>query len=150
MLFRIYVLSEFFYGWLIVAFLFLILEISSPGLLFFLSFFIGAFCTALAALLSLSMTIQLIIFLCVSILSCFLLPLWLRKRVQERTHATNVQAIIGKRGIVIKAIGVNHTGQIKVQGEIWSALSVNNEEIEEGTMVEVVNIRGVHLFVKKI
>ncbi len=141
-------LGEFFYGWLIVALLFLILEISSPGLFFFFSFFIGALCSAGIALLAGSVAVQLLVFLFFSVCSCFLLPLWFKQKVQERGYATNAQALLGKRAIVIKAIGRDFPGQVKVQGEIWSARSINNHDIQEGAAVEVVQVRGVHLFVK--
>ena len=42
----------------------------------------------------------------------------------------------------------SNSGQIKVGSEIWSAKSVNDEKIAEGTEVEVLEINGVRAIVK--
>ncbi|HNX92732.1 MAG TPA: NfeD family protein [Syntrophomonas sp.] len=38
-------------------------------------------------------------------------------------------------------------GQVKVNGEIWTAIS--NDEIETGSRIEVIDIDGVKLIVQK-
>lgn len=139
-----------FYGWLILAFLFLICEIGHPGLFFFLSFGIGALVAGFSTLVTESIVIQSLLFLVCSIIAVFVLITCFKKRMRQGYHTTNVQALVGKNGLVIKSIYPEQAGQVKVGGEIWSARSINNEKIEKEAVVEVIIIRGVHLFVRKI
>jgi membrane protein implicated in regulation of membrane protease activity len=139
-----------FYGWLIIAFLFLICEVGHPGLFFFLSFGIGAVVAGLSTLITESAVIQSLLFLICSIIAAFILMMCFKKRMKQVHYTTNVEALIGKNGLVIKTIYHEQTGQVKIGGEIWSARSINNEKIEKEAVVEVIAIRGVHVLVKKV
>ena len=44
---------------------------------------------------------------------------------------------------------IEGTGQIKMDGEIWSAKSATDEDIPENTEVEIVEIDGVKAVVKE-
>ena len=57
--------------------------------------------------------------------------------------------MVGKSGLVIKTITKDNIGLVKVEGEIWSATSIDNDSIEEGTDITVEYIDGVKLIVKK-
>ena len=62
---------------------------------------------------------------------------------------TNAYSIIGKKGIVISKINnIEGVGQIKIDGEVWSAKSATDEDIPENTEVEIVEIDGVKAVVK--
>ena len=51
---------------------------------------------------------------------------------------TNVFSIIGKKALVIKDIDPIHSsGQIKLNGEVWSAETENDEIIKEGSEVDI-------------
>lgn len=62
---------------------------------------------------------------------------------------TNIYALKSKRAKVMKRIVPPESGRVKVKGEIWSARSFEHEIIEEGLYVEVVDVKGSHLIVKK-
>ena len=63
---------------------------------------------------------------------------------------TNAFSIIGKNGIVTKEIDpTTDIGQIKVNGEKWSAKSSTNEVIPVGTEVKVLKIKGVKAIIEK-
>ena len=67
----------------------------------------------------------------------------------KKETKTNAFSIIGKKALVIKNIdSINKSGQIKVNGEVWSAIGKNDDKIEKGTEVEVVSINGVKAVVK--
>ena len=66
------------------------------------------------------------------------------------SEKTNVEAVIGLDGPVIKGIERYATGQVKINGQIWSALSEDGEPIEVGVKVQVVAVEGVKLIVKKL
>ena len=60
-------------------------------------------------------------------------------------------SIIGKKALVIKDIDPIHSsGQIKLNGEVWSAETENDEIIKEGSEVEVLKINGVKAIVKLV
>ena len=63
---------------------------------------------------------------------------------------TNADRYIGEKGIVTKKITSNDWGEVKIQGTIWHAVSVEDEEIEEGSRVKVVAIEGAKLLVMKL
>ena len=61
---------------------------------------------------------------------------------------TNIDAIIGKKGIVLKSIASNIDGLVKVGNEEWRARA--EEEISEEDEITVTGVRGVTLIVEKI
>ena len=73
------------------------------------------------------------------------------KIVKKDTIPTNVYSLVGKKGIVIEDIDwAKGTGQIKIEGEIWSAKTKEQINIQKGTEVEVESIEGVKAFVKPL
>ena len=59
----------------------------------------------------------------------------------------NIRALIGQRCLVTEEISnIKNTGLVKFKGNVWSAMSVNeNDFIEEGTIVYVHYVEGVKL-----
>ena len=67
---------------------------------------------------------------------------------EEDTVKTNVYSIIGKTGIVTEEINSVHSkGQIKVSGEIWSAIPNSEIVIPKDSEVEILEISGVKAIV---
>jgi len=60
---------------------------------------------------------------------------------------TNIDAIIGRQGIVLKSIARNVDGRVKVGNEQWRARA--EEDIEEGDEIVVTSVSGVTLLVEK-
>ena len=140
------------YFWLIVSIFFLLLEMGSPGLFFFLSFFCGAIVAAGASLWIPSVITQVGFFFVGTILSLivlryFIIPLVGKDRPSERT---NVYALQGKRGFVTISIQEKQWGMVKVNGATWAARCLHGSIINVGDEIEVIDIRGTHLIVKKI
>lgn len=64
---------------------------------------------------------------------------------------TNRDALIDKIGIVTEEINpLNNSGRIKIDGDNWMAKSLNNEIIQIGTTVTVVEIDSIVLIVKPL
>ncbi len=137
--------------WLLIAAVSALIEIVlSPGLFYFLSFSIGLFGAALGAYFGLGITTEFMLFFGISVVS-FLLLTRLVKRVSKDTlHKSNVYALQGKKGVVTETISSCKKGWVKIEGEIWSAASVDEGMIEKGEMVEILGSAGSHLKVKKI
>jgi membrane protein implicated in regulation of membrane protease activity len=143
-----------FFYWLIIGLLFLLLELCSPGLFFFFSFFIGALGAAFAGLFEFSLYNQISIFFLISIILFIILCIWFKKNaygiMPRHGYKTNIFALQGKRAEVIEEIVPMHTGLIKIGGEIWSAKGLENSKYDVGTIVEVVDIIGCHCIVRLI
>jgi membrane protein implicated in regulation of membrane protease activity len=54
------------------------------------------------------------------------------------------------QGLVVKAIALHTAGLVKVNSELWAARTVNGEVVEVDSMVEVIDVRGAHVIVKKL
>jgi membrane protein implicated in regulation of membrane protease activity len=61
---------------------------------------------------------------------------------------TNIDAIIGRQGIVLKSIAKNVDGLVKVGYEQWRARA--EEDIKQGDEIVVTSVTGVTLIVEKI
>lgn len=135
--------------WLIVAAFFFVLEIATEG--FFVFWFgIGAVAAIGTSFLTENVSVQIAVFAAVSII----LVLSTRKltdKMKPKEVLTNVYTILGKKAIVSQTIdNIKGSGQIKIDGDIWSAKSDNDEVIEEGLAVEILSIDGVRAVVKKV
>ena len=60
---------------------------------------------------------------------------------------TNIDAIIGRQGIVLRSIARNVDGLVKVGNEQWRARAA--EDIKEGNEIVVISVSGVTLIVQK-
>ena len=132
------------YFWLILAGIFVIAEISTVGFpIFWLS--LGSLCAMLTSFFTDNIIIQTAVFVVTSVLFIFLTrPLAKKLAKTDNTLVTNAFSIIGKKAIVIKEINPTlGVGQIKIDGQVWTAKSTNEEIISEGTEVLILNIDGV-------
>ncbi len=136
--------------WLIIAGIFFIGEIATVGFLIFW-FGIGALVAMVTSFFTDSIIIQTTIFVISSTILIFATKPFVKKFVDVKKTNTNAFSIIGKNALVIKEIDpIRSQGQVKINGEIWSAESDNNEIIPEGSEVEILQIRGVKTIVKAI
>ncbi len=86
---------------------------------------------------------QIIIFVTLSMLGIAIFYPKMRNKLKKITTNTNVDAMTGKFGVVTQAISPEAYGQIKVDGQIWTARSESSESIAEGQKVVVKSIEGV-------
>jgi membrane protein implicated in regulation of membrane protease activity len=134
--------------WLVLAMVLGVAEIITTGF-FVLWFAIGAGAAALAAALGADIVVQLVVFLAISgLLVIFTRPV-VHRFVEGRRPAyrTNVSALVGKVGVVVREVEpLEVTGLVKVQGEIWTAVT-DGASIPEGVAVVVERVDGVKLSV---
>lgn len=139
------------YIWLIAAGIFFLVEIATVGfLIFWLG--IGALFAMITSFIFDSIFIQTAVFVFTSVILILLTkPLVDKYMKNTKTIVTNSASLINKFGIVTVDINpLEGVGQIKVEGEIWSAKSENNELILKGTKVKVLKIDGVKLIVSPL
>ena len=136
--------------WLLISGICLIIESFTLG--FFVFWFsIGAIFAPITSLFTTNIIIQSTVFVITSTILIFATKPFVKKFVDVKKTNTNVYSIIGKKALVIKTIDPIHSvGQIKLNGEVWTAESENNEIIEEGSKVEIQEIKGVKAIVQPI
>ena len=133
----------------ILAGLFLIIEAMTAGfLVFWLS--IGSLFAMITSFFTDNILVQTTVFVISSTIMIFATKPFVKKFVDVKPTNTNAFSIIGKKALVIKEINSHSVGQIKINGEVWSAESENGETIPEGSEVEILNIKGVKAIVKGI
>jgi membrane protein implicated in regulation of membrane protease activity len=134
--------------WIILIIVFSVVELMTLGLTTI--WFAGAALLALlAALAGLSVPFQIVIFLISAVLLIYYTKPIAKNYLRIGSEKTNVEAVVGMVGPVTKRIEQYATGQVKINGQIWSALSENGEPIEVGIKVKVVAVEGVKLIVQK-
>ncbi len=138
------------YWWLIAAVVMFIIEAVSIQLI--------SIWFAIAALVmipisgSLDTSVQLLIF---SILSLILLivtrPVVKKINANRSNRRMNIDSIIGRQGVVRESIdNVQAVGRVEIDGVLWIARSDNDDSIEKDSVVEIKQISGAKLIVKKI
>ncbi|MCL2859069.1 MAG: NfeD family protein [Oscillospiraceae bacterium] len=134
--------------WLILAGVFFIAEIFTLG--FFICWLgVGALLAMVVSFFTDSIIIQIVVFVISSIILIFSTKPLVKRFVDRKTIPTNKDSLIGKKGLVIHQIDpIKSKGQVKLNGEVWSAKSKDNTVIEVGKEVEVEEVIGVKLVVK--
>jgi membrane protein implicated in regulation of membrane protease activity len=135
------------YFWLIISILFLLAEILTPGLFFFIAFAIGSCFVVPFVIWGYGFSVQCLVALIASLIAFFVLRRFCAVRGKESSDKTNVEALVGKIGIVIKEIRFGESGQVKVGGEIWSAKLLKDDVIKKYVKVRIVRVDGNHLVV---
>lgn len=135
--------------WICVVVVMLIIEASTMGLTT-IWFAGGALAAMIASFITDSFLIQLLVFAVISlVLVYFTRPLAVKK-INMKAVKTNVNAVIGEKGIAQSDIKVNEKGTVRADNKMWTAvLAEGSPEISEGETVIVERIEGVKLIVKK-
>ncbi|MCR5529528.1 MAG: NfeD family protein [Saccharofermentans sp.] len=138
--------------WLILMVAFLIVEAVTLGIT---TVWCAAGClvAAIMDLLGAPVAAQVIAMIIVSVVCFVACLIWIRPAIDAKhsgkTDPTNADRVIGKEGVVIKAIDpMAGQGQIKVLGQVWSAKA--DKAISEGAKVKVLSMEGVKLIVKEV
>ena len=130
--------------WIIAACVLAVGEMLTLG--FFLApFAIGAALAGLADAVGAGTPLSFGVFLIVSILLLLLVrPIARSHKRQPPATRTGTAALIGRRAIVLERVANDEgVGCVKVDGEVWTARAYDDDEvIDEGTRVHVVEIRG--------
>lgn len=133
-----YLLANMWQLWAVLAVLGLILELTS-GDFFIMCVAIGAMGAAIAAPFS-NIYGQLAVFGLVTLFSLFQVrPFalrYLQKKGEERV--SNADALLGRVGRVTSTIEKKGSGYVAIDGDVWKAVSKDDEEIAKDTRVKVV------------
>jgi len=140
------------YAWLIVGIGFLLLEIATPGVFFFVSFAIGCFCAAPIAFFGFSLTTQCLTALVGLCTSFAIIRHFLARSTRSPSPQlkTNISALINKTGTVLLPISPYSPGRVKVNGETWSATTDEQHILHKSSLVTIIQIQGNKVVVRQI
>jgi membrane protein implicated in regulation of membrane protease activity len=131
--------------WVIAACGFAVGEMHLATGFFLAPFALGAAVAAVVALVGAGSLISLICFIGVALAALAVVrPMALRHMKVPPRLRTGAAALVGKQAVVLERIANDEgMGSVRIDGEVWTARSYNDDEvIERGTKVDVVDIKG--------
>ena len=137
-------------GWLVFMVFCLIIEGLTMSLVS-IWFAVGAFGAVILALCGASFTVQIIAASIIAIICILFIRKYALKYFNTNRTMTNVDAMIGKKGVVIEKVSnLYATGKVKIDGMEWTARAVTqDEEIPADETIVVRDISGVKVIVEK-
>ena len=141
---------EIWHIWIIIAVILFIFELFVPTFLF-ASIAMGCIFSGILSAFDCGLKIQLIAFAIGTLIAFFgVRPLMLKYFYRKNGHIkTNMDALIGKTGRVTETINAaKNEGRIIVEGEDWKAETEEDEIVNMGEKVEIVQINSTILIVK--
>ena len=142
--------------WLALMIIMVIVECMGPALVS-IWFAAGALVSLILSLLSfipnvtIPWWVQVIVFIVVSAITLLALRPLSKRCLKRNTINSNVDSLVGKRGLLEEEIKPFEPGVCKINDVLWTEISTNGKEtIATKSVVEVVAIQGNKLLVKKV
>jgi membrane protein implicated in regulation of membrane protease activity len=142
--------------WLGLAVVFALVELTFIGGTFvLLPFAISAFAAAILAFYDVAIEIQWLTFVVGGGLVLFIMLRWVRGFLDENVLPRGVGAdrLVGTLGIVTVAIEPGDSarpGRVSVEGELWGALSSDDQRLPIGTRVRITSVIGTRAVVEAL
>lgn len=135
--------------WLILTIAFVVAEAATTALIS-IWFAVGAGAAMIASIFTDSAILQFAIFAVVSaVILAIMVPTLARRRAASKPPVTNgSQLVVGKRGVVLKAIVPGDIGRVRVDGLDWQARA--DTALPQGTPCEVTAADGAVLTVAQV
>ncbi|TNF09265.1 MAG: NfeD family protein [Bacillota bacterium] len=111
-------------------------------------FTLAAVPSFILSLLNVNEIIQVVTFVTISLILLLLTRPVVMKYFKTNEIKSNVDAVVGQTGVVIKVITPDTVGRVKLRSNEWSAIA--KDEIAVGEHVRVLDVEGVKLIVEKI
>ncbi len=135
--------------WIIGAAVFAVGEMLTPGSFFLAPFAVGALVAAILAFAGVSVAVEWVVFLAVSIATLAALrPLARRLDRDALDHGVGARRLVGNRATVLRDIpGDTELGMVRIDREEWRAQSTDGAPIAAGTTVRVAEVQGTRVIV---
>ena len=136
------------YVWLSLIVAFIAVEAATVNLMSI--WFIGGSVAGLVcAILGAPTLLQFAVFILVSALLLALLRPLLKKYLRVKPSRTNADRLLGQEALVTEDIdNLRETGAIRINGVLWTAMSVDDTQISAGSRVLIDRIEGAKVYVK--
>jgi membrane protein implicated in regulation of membrane protease activity len=123
-------------------------EMSTPGSFFLAPFGVGALVAAVLAFAGVSVGLEWLAFVGVSVACLFALrPLAHRLDRELTPHGIGSRRLIGRDGVVLEAIPAGDLGVVRVDREEWRAVTTDRAPLEVGTAITVIEVEGTKVVV---
>ncbi len=143
-------MEAMFWVWLAIIAISLVIEIITLDLVSVWFAFGALIPFILAAIGGIAIEIQISIFVVVTALLIIFLRKYAQKLLFKNMNAkTNVDSLVGKTYRLLEDTDFEHIGSVKVNDVIWTAISEDGKLLKKGSLVEIVNVDGNKLVVKK-
>lgn len=137
--------------WLALLVVMIIVEAMGPALVS-IWFAVGALVSLIVSFIpGVAWWVEVIIFVVVSTIALLAIRPISKKYFKRNTIKSNVDSLVGKKGLLCEEISPFSSGACKINDVLWTAVSVDDKEtIAKDSVVEVVAIQGNKLVVKKV
>jgi membrane protein implicated in regulation of membrane protease activity len=134
--------------WLLIAVALGVLELISTDLILIMLAG-GALVGMVAAVFGVPVAAQIVLALATAVgLLAVIRPGMVHRLHSGPTLRTGAEALIGERAVVLEPMSHVAAGRVKIGGEVWTAKPYDeDDQIEAGTMVDVVSIKGATAYV---
>lgn len=132
--------------WLTIVIFLSIIEVSTVNLVA-VWFIASALITLAVSFVISNLFIQFFIFVILGVVLLITTKPIIDKYIKIKPSKTNLDRVIGMKGIVTEKITKHKTGEVKVDGKRWTAVSSKVIEKDEEVIIE--KIDGVKLIVRK-
>jgi membrane protein implicated in regulation of membrane protease activity len=145
-----------YYIWLILAVLFIVVEIFTAGF-FYACFAVGALSAMVTGFITKAvlgaspygLVWQIVVFCVVSVVLIPVSRIFARRVSDESVPQAGADALIGLQGMVTETIDpAEDVGKVKVDGQVWRAVA--STVIETGSSIKVTDVKGAKLTVEKV
>ncbi len=135
--------------WVVAALAFGLGEMSTPGSFFLAPFGVGAAVAAVLAFADVSITVEWLAFVVVSVGCLFALRPLARRLDRDAGPVAGVgsRRLIGREGVVLEAIPAGDLGVVRVDREEWRAVTADRTPLDAGAPVTITDVEGTKVVV---
>lgn len=137
------------YVWLILLVLMTIAELATLTALVTIWFIPSAIIALILAYLNVSVWIQIVVFIIVSIFNLTQTKKIVKFLERKPKFNSNSESLINKETILLTPITKTSKGTLKINDVIWYVKTIDDIELEKGTIVKIQAIKGNTLIVEK-
>jgi membrane protein implicated in regulation of membrane protease activity len=137
--------------WLGAGLVLLLIEVLTPGSLFWIFFAAGALVVSLVTLAAPSVNFawQAVGFVGFSTFSLLLFRKPLLRWLDERSPRTEqVDALVGETGVTLTEIPAGAVGKVELRGATWNATNIGSAAIPVSVRCRVEKVDGLMLFIR--
>lgn len=135
--------------WVAVIVASLVVEFSTMDLTS-IWFSVGGLVALILAAFGVLFEVQVILFIIISAALLLTLRRWTKNKLIDSSEGTtNLDLLKKEKFELLTPITKQEKGTIKYNGVVWTATSQSGETLEAGTLVEVIEVKGNKLIVKK-
>ncbi len=134
--------------WCVVAFIFIIIEVSTPAM-FFLNLAFASLIVSFFAYFNLDITLQVVLFVIMSLVGILILRPYMLKKETKKQKTGIEEKYINKKAKVIEEINETQ-GAITIYGERWLAREKDNKFVNVNDEVKIVANEGTLFIVEKL